>query len=144
MFGYPHTVTVVRASFATDANGTPVAQRLWENATRTTVRNVSVQPGRTSQRPQNDQYRVETTWDLISAPRTNPDIRNGDRIEWDGRSLLVVGEPRRWPGLAGGVDHVEAVLQDAPPEPGEGGDTAAGQLASGVRTAAARGARWTP
>jgi hypothetical protein len=99
---------------------------------------------RQTQRPKDDHYRVESLWDLISAPRTNPDIRNGDRLEWNGRSLLVLGDPQQWPGFTGGVDHVEAALQDAPLEPGEGGSTAASQLSAGVRSAAARGARWTP
>ena len=141
--GFTETVTRLRASRRTDSNGLPVVQRDWATADDLEIIGVAVQPLTSRESTAVDARAVTTQWVLITRPRGDVDIQQGDRIEWSGRTLEVVAEPERWPAVIGGVDHVEAVLQVAPPWPGAGGDTTDGHI-DAARQGAAAGLGWRP
>lgn len=141
--GFMETIVRQRAEHRTDRNGLPVVQRDWDNADELTVIGVAVQPLSSREAQASDARAVTTQWVLITRPRGDVDVARGDRVVWSGRTLEVIAEPERWPAVIGGVDHVEAVLQEAPPWPGAGGDTTDGHLQAGMQ-GAATGAGWRP
>lgn len=144
MYGFPHTIVVVRADCLTDENGAPLPQRDWANASQTTVTGVNVQPLTSVKVARDDVYRDSLQWRMFTPPGRDIDLVSTDRVHWEGRCMQVLAPPMRWPGFAGGVHHVEAVLGEVPMESGEGGPTEAGQLGVSTRSAATRGAGWTP
>lgn len=91
MPSFPHRVTVVRAAVVTGPYGS--AQENWAAATRTADVPANVQPiGSTEDVVA--QQRTETRW-RVFLPVT-ADVLTSDRIEWDSRTLEVVGEVERW------------------------------------------------
>lgn len=101
------SVVIVRAEFVVDKYGNPSAVRDWANATRTTVRNVSVQPY-TQNEEVGDRTATITQWQLYT--RTPVDLRATDRVEYDGVTLEVDGEVGRW-RFGGRVHHTEVRLR---------------------------------
>jgi head-tail adaptor len=134
--GFTETIVRLRAPQRTNSDGLPVVQRDWTDTSELTVIGVNVQPLSSREAVAGDARTVTTTLVLITRPRSDVDITVGDRILWQGRTLEVVAEPEKWPAPGGGVDHVEAILQSAPPWPGAGGDTTSGHTRAGAQTAA--------
>lgn len=135
--GFADTIVRSRAAQKTDSRGLPVPQRDWATADTLTVIGVTVQPLSSREARGNDVRAVTTEYVLITpARRGDVDIQRGDRITWNSRTLEVIGDPDRWPAILGGIDHVEAILQAAPPYAGAGGDTTDSQLAAGGQGAA--------
>jgi hypothetical protein len=57
---------------------------------------------------------VSAQWRLFTRNGAVADVRAGDRVVWDSRSLDVVGDPQRWAGPSGGTHHWEVVLREQP------------------------------
>jgi flagellar biosynthesis/type III secretory pathway ATPase len=109
------SVTVWRAARRVDDSGTPQPQSDWVNAVSHVETNVSVQPVETSEDRQTGQILSEETWRLFSARGHDVDIQVGDRVEWRGRMLDVIGNPQRWHGLPSTTHHAEIILRASPP-----------------------------
>lgn len=107
-------VTVVRPGTRVDRGGNEVPDWSPGAATRTVVEHVSVQPNTQNEDVESDRTAVVTGWRVLSEPGVDADVRSGDRIEWDGMTLEVVGEVARWPDpLDGGVHHIEFTMRRA-------------------------------
>ena len=144
MFAFSETVTRLRAAQRVDSHGLPVAQRDWDNADPLTISGVHVQPLSSRESRGSDVRMVTSEWILISRPRGGDlDIIRADRIQWGVHTFEIIGDPERWPALAGGIDHVEITLQMSPPYAGAGGDSADGQTQA-AESGAAASYGWRP
>nr|BEK68854.1 hypothetical protein KPHV_60810 [Kitasatospora purpeofusca] len=105
---WDQSVVRVRAGTRTDRSGNTVADWSPGAVARATITRVSVQPVLQTERQESDRTSVVTGWRVLSEPGTAPDVRAGDRIEYDGLLCEVQGEVGRWPHpVLGGVHHVE-------------------------------------
>lgn len=104
------TVVDVRPGTRTDRGGNTVED--WSNPTRTTIEQVSVQPTDQAETVTAQRSAAVSGWQVISAPGTDPDVRAGDRIEWQGMTLEVIGEVARW-DPDGPTHHVEFTMSRA-------------------------------
>jgi hypothetical protein len=103
----PHTITVLRAPFKTDAYGNEGTDRDWDNAARTVVAGVSVQAQPSSEFTQ-DRDAVVIRKEVYGPPTL--DLRAADRVEHDGATYDVDGDPQaERHGTA--ADHVYALLR---------------------------------
>ncbi|MFF9210477.1 MULTISPECIES: hypothetical protein [unclassified Streptomyces] len=96
----PHMVTVVRAPDGFDAEGN--ANTDWSTAERITVQGHVEPAGSSENRDNRDQ--VATTYVVRLPPGTA--VAYQDRLEWDGMTLEVSGDPQPWSGLAP-LDHLQ-------------------------------------
>lgn len=103
------TVVILRAPFVVDKYGNTTTQRDWPNATRTTVKGVSVQPDGSAEET-GDRTSVVTGWRLITNKGRDFPALPGDRIEFDGMKLAVDGEVGRY-RMGKRIHHVEARLK---------------------------------
>ncbi|MET7429636.1 hypothetical protein ABZT16_11640 [Streptomyces flaveolus] len=91
-------------------------KRDWDNAQRTTVTGVNIQPAGVPVRSDEDtadRQTTVTTWTLQTPEGVDLDLLETDRIEVDGLTLEVDGKVGRWPDPFGpGVHHVEARLKE--------------------------------
>lgn len=111
---FHQTIIRVRAGTKLDRGGNTVPDWSSGATSRLPVSRVSVQP--TTQTEQNDATRsaVVTGWQVISAPGVDADILAGDRIEWGGMTLEVVGEVGRYLEFGdGSTHHIEFVMRRA-------------------------------
>lgn len=102
------TVTVVRAPLVAGRYGGQ--SRDWTNATRTAYPGVCVQPV-SSTEDVRDRELLIGKYTLFTSRGQDIDLLATDRIEWNGITLQVDGDPNRWPAPGGGVHHVEALLK---------------------------------
>lgn len=102
------TVTVVRAPLTADRYGGQI--RDWTAATRTDYPGVCVQPV-SSTEDVRDRELLIGKYTLFTSRGQDIDLLATDRIEWNGLTLQVDGDPNRWPAPGGGVHHVEASLK---------------------------------
>jgi hypothetical protein len=107
---YSQTVVLVRAPFLVDRYGNTTTERDWNNATRTTVRRVAVQPDASTE-DEGDRPVVVSGWRLITRRGVDVDLAPGDRVVALGRLLDVDGDVARWT-LAGRHHHTEARLEE--------------------------------
>ncbi len=91
-------------------------KRDWDNAERTAVDGVNVQPAAVpvrSQEDTQDRQITVTAWNLQTPEGVVLDLLETDRIEFDGMTLEVDGKVGRWPDpFTGGVHHIEARLKE--------------------------------
>ena len=107
---YEQSIVIVRPGYGEDEYGNEKPD--WgPAATRIPVDQVNVQPSGGSTEDTDDKQVTVTGWLLISAPGTMPDLRETDRVEFDGLVLEVTGKVGRWP-VPAGVRHVEAQLKE--------------------------------
>ncbi|WP_435209562.1 hypothetical protein [Streptomyces sp. bgisy034] len=109
---YEQSIVIVRPGSSTDEYGNEKPD--WGDAAeRITVDQVNVQPSGGSTEDTDDKQITVTGWLLISAPGTMPDLRETDRVEFDGaeKQLEVTGKVGRWP-VPAGVRHIEAQLKE--------------------------------
>ncbi|MFF8485161.1 hypothetical protein [Streptomyces antibioticus] len=107
---YVQSAVIVRPGKKPDRYGNE--QDDWgEAATRTPVDQLSIQPSGGSREDTSDKQVTVTGWLLISAPGTMPDLRETDRVEFDGLVCEVTGKVGRWP-VPAGVRHIEAELKE--------------------------------
>lgn len=88
----PHVITVVRPGSKASDYGTGTVPD-WDNATRTDYAGCSVQPA------VGDEYTVDrdnttTRWQAWAPGGC--DVTGGDRVEFDGGTYEVDGQPQRW------------------------------------------------
>ncbi|MFE5332563.1 hypothetical protein ACFRCG_39915 [Embleya sp. NPDC056575] len=110
---YVQSIVIVRAPLVADRYGSE--QRDWDAATRTPVDGVNVQPaGAPAQSTEYiaDRQTTATGWRLYTQRGMDLDLRETDRVEFDGMTLEVDGKVGRWPRPGGGVHHVEAELME--------------------------------
>lgn len=109
---FSQSITVVRPGTKTDRGGNTVPDWSDTAVTRTVVDRLSVQPAVQTEATSEERSSVVTGWHVLSEEGTDPDVRAGDRIEFDGLLCEVVGEVARWPHpLDGGVHHVEWTMR---------------------------------
>ncbi|MDX5566920.1 hypothetical protein PYK79_31810 [Streptomyces sp. ID05-04B] len=107
---YEQSAIFVRPAKTTDRYSNE--QDDWgEAATRTPVDRLNLQPGGGSNEDTDDKQVTVTGWLLLSEPGTMPDLRETDRVEYDGLVLEVTGKVGRWP-VPAGVRHIEAQLKE--------------------------------
>jgi hypothetical protein len=107
---YGQSVVIVRPGYGKDRYGNDKPD--WgDGAGRIPVDQVNVQPSGGSREDTDDKQVTVTGWLLISAPGTMPDLRETDRVEFDGLVLEVTGKIGRWP-VPEGVRHIEAQLKE--------------------------------
>jgi len=82
------------------------------SATRTPVAGVNVQPKGGSAEDTDDKQLTVTGWGLYTPRGMDLDLRETDRVEFDGMTLQVAGKVGRWPAPGGGVHHIEAELRE--------------------------------
>ncbi|MFJ9443246.1 hypothetical protein ACIRRH_15450 [Kitasatospora sp. NPDC101235] len=105
---WDQSVVRVRAGTRTDRSGNAVPDWSPAAVTRLAVGQLSVQPIYQNETATTERTAVLTGWRVLSAPGTAPDVRSGDRIEYDGLTCEVQGEVGRWPDpITGAVHHVE-------------------------------------
>ena len=99
------TITRIRPATKTE-RGSTVPD--WEHATTKDVSGCSVQPASTSL---SEDGRVMALADGLTAyvPK-DADITAGDRIEYNGKTYTINGDPRKWPSATGGLDHIQLNL----------------------------------
>ena len=100
------TVTIIRPG-TTESRGSAVPD--WTNTTSTVVNRCSVQPASTSL---TQDGRVQGIFDGMTAylpPGT--DVREGDRIQYDGLTYTVDGTPRVWISATGQASNVQVNLR---------------------------------
>ncbi|MBR8638591.1 hypothetical protein KEF29_03075 [Streptomyces tuirus] len=81
-------------------------------ATRIPVPGVNVQPFGGSAENTDDRHITVTGWRLYTPRGRDLDLRESDRVEFDGLVLQVTGKVARWPAPGGGVHHIEADLRE--------------------------------
>ena len=81
-------------------------------ATRIPVSGVNVQPSGGSAEDTDGRQVTVTGWRLYTPRGRDLDLRETDRIEFDGMTLQVAGKVARWPAPGGGVHHIEADLRE--------------------------------
>ena len=108
---YLQTIVVVRPAATEDDYGN---QKLdyGPSATRTSMTGVNVQPKGGSTEDTDDKQLTVTGWGLYTPRGVDLDLRETDRVEFDGMTLQVAGKVGRWPAPGGGVHHIEADLRE--------------------------------
>lgn len=99
-------VTIRRAPTVTSNGRT---ERDWTAASSHTIAGCSLQPGATAT-DFADPARVEAIDATLYAP-PSADIRDGDRVEFGGRTYGVSGAPRPWRSPTGAVSNLQANLR---------------------------------
>jgi hypothetical protein len=111
---FTQLVVVVRAGELVDRYGNTKPD--WgAGATRTPVSGVNVQPAASPSSTDehvDDRQTTVTKWRLYTPRRMDLDLRETDRVEFDGMSLEVDGKVGRWTGPGGSVHHIEATLKE--------------------------------
>jgi hypothetical protein len=108
---YLQSVTVIRPGTAADEYGNERPD--WgDAATRIPVDGVNVQPVNGSSEDTDDRQLTVTGWRLYTSRGVDLDLRETDRVEFEGMVLQVIGKVARWPAPGGGVHHIEADLQE--------------------------------
>lgn len=111
---YTQAITVVRPGHTTNQYGDDRPD--WgAGAVRTAVSGVNVQPAAEpsdSDEHTDDRQTTVTKWRLYTPRGMDLDLRETDRVEFDGMSLEVDGKVGRWTGPGGGVHHIEATLKE--------------------------------
>lgn len=91
-------------------------KRDWDNAQRTEVVGVNIQPAGApvrSEEETGDRQTTVTAWNLQTPEGVDLDLLETDRVLFDGMTLEVDGKVGRWPDPFGpGVHHVEARLKE--------------------------------
>ena len=106
------TITRIRPGTKTE-RGSTVPD--WEHATTKDVSGCSVQPASTSL---SEDGRVMALADGLTAyvPKDMQPVSRqilftaGDRIEYNGKTYTINGDPRQWPSATGGLDHIQLNL----------------------------------
>ncbi|MFF3928565.1 hypothetical protein [Streptomyces hirsutus] len=107
---YEQSVVIIRPAVTTDRYGNK-KKDYGAAAERIPVGRVNVQPAGGSSEDTDGKQLVVTGWLLISAPGTMPDLRDTDRVEFDGQVLEVTGKVGRWP-VPESIRHIEAELTE--------------------------------
>ncbi|MEU8555966.1 hypothetical protein AB0C80_18520 [Streptomyces anthocyanicus] len=107
---YEQSAVVVRPAVTTDRYGNKKYD-YGPAATRTPVDQLNIQPSGGSKEDTEDRQITVTGWLLISAPGTLPDLRDTDRVEFDGLVCEVTGKVGRWP-VPQEIKHIEAQLKE--------------------------------
>lgn len=106
---YEQSGIIIRPATTTDRYGNEKRNYSEEAAELIPVDQLNVQPSSGSTEDTSDKQVSVTTWLLISAPGTVPDLRDTDRIKVDGQTLEVAGKVGRWPTP---MRHIEAQLKE--------------------------------
>jgi hypothetical protein len=108
---YLQSITIVRPGTGTDEYGNERPD--WgAGASRLPVSGVNVQPSGGSTEDTDDRQVTVTGWRLYTPRGMDVDLRETDRVEFDGMTLQVIGKVARWPAPGGGVHHIEADLRE--------------------------------
>ena len=101
-----HAVTIIRPA-TTTSRGTTIPD--WTHATETSVSGCSVQPAATSLSQDGRVLGIEDGWTAYIPPGT--DVKEGDRVKWNGDVYVINGAPRAWTSPTGRVTHIALNLR---------------------------------
>lgn len=111
---FNQTATRVRAGVAYDRAGNPVPDWSEGAVSRLPLTGLNIAP-RVEGNPETVEdtgVQVITGWWLQTAPGTTADIQSADRIEFDGITTAVEGEPGVWPDpFTGQPHHIKVALE---------------------------------
>lgn len=99
------TIDVVRPKKTTTSRGSTVPD--WTETTKTTVTGCSIQPASTSLSQDGRILGIADGWTAYVPEGT--DVKAGDRIDFDGESYAINGEPRKWTGPSR-TSHIQLAL----------------------------------
>lgn len=88
------TIDVIRPKKTITSRGSTVPD--WTETTKTTVTGCSIQPASTSLSQDGRILGIADGWTAYVPEGT--DVKAGDRIDFDGESYAINGEPRKWTG----------------------------------------------
>lgn len=108
---YTQSITIVRPVEVEDAYHSTKPD-YGVAATRIPVTGVNVQPFGGSAEDTDDRQVTVTGWRLHTRRGVDLDLRETDRVEFDGMVLQVTGKVGRWPAPGGGIHHIEADLRE--------------------------------
>lgn len=77
----------------------------WSNPDRLTIRNCSVQPASTGLSQDGRVLGINEGYTVYLQP--NADVKEGDRIEYEGNVYTINGEPKPWISATGRVSHIQ-------------------------------------
>lgn len=81
----------------------------WSNASELVISGCSVQPSGTSLSFDGRVLAVNDSMTCFCP--ANSDIKAGDRIEYDGQTYTIDGEPRKWQSVSGRIDSLQITLE---------------------------------
>jgi len=80
----------------------------WDNSTRYTVKNCSMQPSSTTLSQDGRILGITDRYTCYMPAGTN--IKAGDRIAFNNNIYTIDGDIREWPSASGRLDHIEVSL----------------------------------
>lgn len=81
----------------------------WNNATAVVISGCSVQPSTTSLSQDGRVLGIEDSFNLYMPPTA--DVREGDKIVYEGEEYIVAGVPRPWVSPTGGLSNVQVTIE---------------------------------
>ena len=117
---FHQTAVRVRAGVRYDRAGNPITDWSEEAVSRLplTGLNIASRSQDLGEETDTGGTRATAGWWLQTRPGVDADIEAGDRVEWDGLTLDVDGDPMRWPDpFTGRVHHVKVALTRTTPVP---------------------------
>ncbi|WP_435112024.1 hypothetical protein [Nocardiopsis synnemataformans] len=115
---FHQSATRVRAGVRYDRAGNPIADWSPDAVDRLplTGLNIASRSQDLGEETGDDGTRATAGWWLQTRPGVDADIEASDRIEWNGLTLYIDGEPMRWPDpFTGAVHHLKVALTRTAP-----------------------------
>lgn len=81
----------------------------WNNVTAVVISGCSVQPSTTSLSQDGRVLGIEDSFNLYMPPTA--DVREGDKIVYEGEEYIVAGVPRPWVSPTGGLSNVQVTIE---------------------------------
>lgn len=81
----------------------------WNNVTTVVISGCSVQPSTTSLSQDGRVLGIEDSFNLYMPPTA--DVREGDKIVYEGEEYIVAGVPRPWVSPTGGLSNVQVTIE---------------------------------
>ena len=100
------SVVIIRPA-TTTSRGSTIFD--WSNATEKTVNGCSVQPASTSLSEDGRVLGISDGWTAYLPPNT--DVKEGDRVRFNGETYTIKGAPRVWNSATGAVSAIQLNLQ---------------------------------
>ena len=81
----------------------------WDNVDTLVISNCSVQPSGTTLTQDGRVLGISNSFTLYMQP--DADVREGDRVEFDGDTYIVVGVPKPWQSPTGNLNNKQVTLE---------------------------------
>ena len=100
--------TIVRRRAPEIANRYGDDERNWAAAATVTIDGCALQPASTGEVTDPTRTAVTTRWNLFAPP--GADLLPSDRVDVDGVTYEIDGDPQDWSAPGGRLDHIAAAL----------------------------------